>query len=56
MPTDFSRRLFLGGSGALLAHGLLAKAQSQPLPDGRGSAGGGTVTEGGTVGRRRGGP
>jgi len=28
MPTDFSRRLFLGGSGALLAHGLVA--QSQP--------------------------
>ena len=26
MPTDFSRRLFLGGSGALLAHTLLAKS------------------------------
>ena len=50
MPTDFSRRLFLGGSGALLAHGLLAKAQSQPLPDGRGSVtGGGTVTGGGAA-------
>ena len=45
MPTDFSRRLFLGGSGALLAHGLLARSQSQPLPDGRGSVtGGGSVT------------
>ena len=32
MPTDFSRRLFLGGSGALLAHGLLAR----PCPYGRG--------------------
>src|ERR1039457_4473392 len=41
MPTDFSRRLFLGGSGALLAHGLLAK--SQPLPDGRGSVAHGPV-------------
>ncbi|MFN7996214.1 MAG: DUF362 domain-containing protein [Bryobacteraceae bacterium] len=30
MPTDFSRRMFLGGSGALLAHGLLAKSQSAP--------------------------
>jgi uncharacterized protein (DUF362 family) len=36
MPTDFSRRMFLGGSGALLAHNLLAKSQSKPLPDGRG--------------------
>src|SRR5581483_8151076 len=30
MPTDFSRRMFLGGSGALLAHGLLAKSQAAP--------------------------
>ncbi len=30
MPTDLSRRLFLGGSGALLAHGLLAKPQPKP--------------------------
>src|ERR1035441_5760855 len=44
MPTDFSRRLFLGGSGALLAHGLLAK--SQPLPDGRGSVAHGPVARG----------
>jgi len=34
MPTDFSRRLFLGGSGALLAHGLL---RARPFPDVPGS-------------------
>jgi len=38
----FSRRLFLGGSGALLAQGLLAR--SQPLPYGRGSAAGAGAT------------
>jgi uncharacterized protein (DUF362 family) len=32
LPTDFSRRLFLGGSGALLAHGLLARSQSNAAP------------------------
>ncbi|HTT61703.1 MAG TPA: DUF362 domain-containing protein [Bryobacteraceae bacterium] len=32
MPSDFSRRFFLGGSGALLAHGLIAKAQSKAAP------------------------
>jgi len=46
MPTDFSRRLFLGGSGALWAHGLLAKSHPKPLPDGRGSVTGGSVTGG----------
>jgi len=29
MPTDFSRRLFLGGSGALLAQSLFAKSQTK---------------------------
>ncbi len=32
MPTDFSRRLFLGGSGALLAHGLFAKSAPKTAP------------------------
>src|ERR1019366_3466413 len=34
MPTDFSRRLFLGGSGALLAHSLLAKSLPKPATGG----------------------
>ena len=36
MPTDFSRRLFLGGAGALLAQGLVSRSKAQPL---RGSEG-----------------
>src|ERR1035441_905616 len=34
MPTDFSSDLFLGGSGALLAHSLLAKPLPQPAAGG----------------------
>lgn len=32
MPTDFSRRFFLGSSGALLAHSLLAQSPRRPVP------------------------
>ncbi|MGA2130736.1 MAG: DUF362 domain-containing protein [Bryobacteraceae bacterium] len=41
MPTDFSRRLFLGGSGAVLAQSLFAKPQAGPVAGGRG---GGSAT------------
>ncbi|MGA2578847.1 MAG: DUF362 domain-containing protein [Bryobacteraceae bacterium] len=38
MPTDFSRRLFLGGSGAILAQGLLARSPFKPAPGGAAGA------------------
>ena len=38
MPTDFSRRLFLGGSGALLAQGAFGKFPWKAAGDGGGRA------------------